>query len=139
MTTSSAFLISSFTFTLGGNVHIAGSFVKEEDVKSRLHETAYLNPELTLHYENKRHGEEEKCDFHEPEGILAYVRELNTLKNSVEDYENLKSEFDDVYAYLEMGYETNDASIIPDVQEALQIFTSHYETLHLKTSLGSSA
>ena len=64
-----------------------------------------------------------------------YVRELNTLKNSVEDYENLKSEFDDVYAYLEMGYETNDASIIPDVQEALQIFTSHYETLHLKTLL----
>ena len=33
---------------------------KAEWLKSRLHETAYLNPQMTIYYENKRAGEEEK-------------------------------------------------------------------------------
>lgn len=56
---------------------------KEEWLKSRLHETAYLNPELTLHYENKREGEEEQVVFHEPDGIIAYVKELNKQKTTI--------------------------------------------------------
>jgi len=56
---------------------------KEEWLKSRLHETAYLNPELTLHYENKREGEEEQLVFHEPDGIIAYVKELNKQKTTI--------------------------------------------------------
>ena len=58
---------------------------KAEWLKSRLHETAYLNPNLTLYYENKRPGEGEKVAFHEPEGIVAYVRELNSGKTPVHD------------------------------------------------------
>ena len=58
---------------------------KAEWIKSRLHETAYLNPGLTLHYENKRPGEEEAKTFAEPEGIVAYVRELNAGKTPVHD------------------------------------------------------
>ena len=41
---------------------------KAEWLKSRLHETAYLNPMLTICYENKRPGENEKITYHEPEG-----------------------------------------------------------------------
>ncbi len=50
---------------------------KAEAVKSRLHETAYLNPGLTIYYEDKRTGEEDSEVFHEPDGIKAYVRSLN--------------------------------------------------------------
>ena len=54
-------------------------------LKSRLHETAYLNPKLTIHYENKRKGEEEKEDYREPEGIVAYVKELNAGKEAIHE------------------------------------------------------
>ncbi len=53
---------------------------KGEEVKSRLHETAYLNPRLTIFYEDKRGDETEQITFHETEGIQGFVRALN--KNS---------------------------------------------------------
>ncbi len=58
---------------------------KEDDIKSRLHETAYLNPELTILYEDKRPGTEEICTFHEPDGIVGFVRELNKGHEAVTD------------------------------------------------------
>lgn len=58
---------------------------KAEWLKSRLHETAYLNPELRITYINKRQGEEETVVYHEPDGITAYVRELNAGKEAVHD------------------------------------------------------
>ena len=58
---------------------------KAEWLKSRLHETAYLNPALVIHYENRRPGEEEQVDYHEPEGLVAYVRELNSGKEAVHE------------------------------------------------------
>lgn len=58
---------------------------KAEWLKNRLHETAYLNPELRITYVNKRQGEEETVVYHEPDGIIAYVRELNDGKEAVHD------------------------------------------------------
>ncbi len=58
---------------------------KADWLKSRLHETAYLNPRLSIHYENKRAGEAEKITYSEPEGILAYVKELNSTKSPVHE------------------------------------------------------
>lgn len=53
------------------------------EVKSRLHETAYLNPQLTIHFEDRREGKGETVDFHEPEGILGFIRDLNKNKEAV--------------------------------------------------------
>ncbi len=53
---------------------------KADWLKSRLHETAYLNPNLMIFYANKRSGESEQITYHEPEGIVSYVKELNTGK-----------------------------------------------------------
>ena len=50
---------------------------KEEDVKNRLKETAYLNPKLTIIYEDKRGDETEHIEYHEPEGIIGFVKDLN--------------------------------------------------------------
>ncbi|MDO4268215.1 MAG: DNA gyrase subunit B [Eubacteriales bacterium] len=67
---------------------------KADWLKSRLHETAYLNPGLTIYYANKRSGEEEEITYHEPEGIVAYVKELNNGKTAVCDPIYFKSEMD---------------------------------------------
>ena len=58
---------------------------KADWLKSRLHETAYLNPNLMIFYANKRSGEPEQITYHEPEGIVSYVKELNTGKTAVHD------------------------------------------------------
>lgn len=61
------------------------TYFKEDSIKSRLHETAYLNPELTIIFENKRFSEEEVITYHEAEGIAAYVKDLNKGKEAVHD------------------------------------------------------
>ena len=58
---------------------------KAEWLRSRLHETAYLNPGLTIVYKNEMSGEEEEHVFHEPDGIIAYVKELNAGKEAVHE------------------------------------------------------
>lgn len=69
---------------------------KAEWLKSRLHETAYLNPKLTIIYENKRTGEEETVTYSEPDGIVAYVKELNHGKSVIHDPIYFKSEIDHI-------------------------------------------
>ena len=52
----------------------------EDEVMSRMHETAYLNPKLRIHFEDRRKDEPLIEDYHEPDGIIGFVKELN--KNS---------------------------------------------------------
>jgi DNA gyrase subunit B len=58
---------------------------KSEEVKSRLHETAYLNPKLTIIFEDKRPESIEKIVYSEPEGIIGFVKDLNKNKEAVHD------------------------------------------------------
>ncbi|MCQ2512492.1 MAG: DNA gyrase subunit B [Lachnospiraceae bacterium] len=59
------------------------TYFKADAIKSRLHETAYLNPELSIVFKNDRFNEVEEVIFSEPKGIVAYVEELNTGKEAV--------------------------------------------------------
>mgnify|MGYP003291980822 CR=1 FL=1 len=70
-----------------------------------------------------------------PEKSQNYMKELKNLKDSINEYEELKREYEDVETLLEMGYEMQDASLIPEVEEALELFVTHYERLHLETLL----
>lgn len=65
---------------------------KEDDVKSRMHETAYLNPQLTIIYEDKRGEELEHIEYHEPEGIIGFVRDLNKNIETIHDVIYFKGE-----------------------------------------------
>ena len=56
---------------------------KEEDIKSRLHETAYLNPTLTIHYCDKRVVPHDKEEFHEPDGIIGFIKDLDRNKENI--------------------------------------------------------
>ena len=61
------------------------TYFKAEDIKSRLHETAYLNPELHIHFEDLRQEMPDIKDFHEPEGIVGFVKQMNKAKETVHD------------------------------------------------------
>lgn len=65
---------------------------KEDDVKSRLHETAYLNPALTIIYEDKRGAEVEHIEYHEPEGIVGFIKDMNKSRESIHDVIYFKGE-----------------------------------------------
>ena len=58
---------------------------KEDEVKSRLHETAYLNPKLTIVYEDRRGEETEHIVFHEEDGIVGFVKDLNRNLETIHD------------------------------------------------------
>lgn len=58
---------------------------RAEEVKSRLHETAYLNPELTIVFDDKRPDSQEHIEHHEPDGILGFIRDLNQKKEVLHD------------------------------------------------------
>ncbi len=69
---------------------------KGDDVKSRMHETAYLNPNLTIIYEDLRDGQSEHVEFHEPEGIVGFVRDLNKNLETIHDVIYFKGESDGI-------------------------------------------
>ena len=71
-------------------------YFKADAIKSRLHETAYLNPNLTIIFINKRVGEEEEVTFHEENGIKAFISDMNKEKEKVTDIIYFKKEQDGI-------------------------------------------
>ena len=69
---------------------------KEDDIKSRLHETAYLNPALTIHFEDCRGTEPEILDYHEPEGIVGFIKDMNKSCEAVTDVISFQGESDGI-------------------------------------------
>ena len=58
---------------------------RAEEIKSRMHETAYLNPSLTIVFEDKRGAEPEAVTYHEPDGILGFIKDLNKNKETLHE------------------------------------------------------
>ena len=79
-------------------------YFKADAIKSRLHETAYLNPELTIVFENKRVGEEETVTFHEADGIKAFISDMNKDKEKVTDIIYFKKESDGIEVEVAFQY-----------------------------------
>ena len=69
---------------------------KAEEVKNRLHETAYLNPALTICFEDRRGSETESITYHEPEGIVGFVKSINRNKDTVHEVIYVKGESDGI-------------------------------------------
>ena len=77
---------------------------KAEDVKSRLHETAYLNPNLTIIFQDLRGAEPEKIEYHEPEGIIGFVKALNKGQEGIHDVVYYKGEAEGVEVEVAFQY-----------------------------------
>ena len=80
------------------------TYFKEEDVKSRMHETAYLNPNLTIIYEDRRKDEVEHIEYHEPDGIIGFVKDLNKNIDTVHDVIYFKGENDGITVEAAVQY-----------------------------------
>ena len=63
------------------------------------------------------------------------MKELNILKEEKQKYESLEQQYEDIETLLEMGYEENDESLIPEIQEELDQFTEAFESMRIKTLL----
>ena len=78
---------------------------------------------------------EEPGFWDDPEKSTRMVREAKNLKDDVETYRELEQEYDDIQVMIQMGYEENDPSVIPDIQEMLDHFTKTLEDMRLKLLL----
>ncbi len=86
---------TSVTFLPDGDI-FEKTYFKADAIKSRLHETAYLNPDLKIKFVNNRFAEEEIVEFHEPEGIKAYVKDINEGKEAVHNVVYYKRSIDGI-------------------------------------------
>lgn len=77
---------------------------RAEEIKSRMHETAYLNPSLTIVFEDKRGSEPEVITYHEPDGILGFIKDLNQHKEILHDPIYFKGESDGISVEVALQY-----------------------------------
>ena len=77
---------------------------KEDEVKSRLHETAYLNPALHIIFEDRRGAEPEIVNFHEPEGIIGFIKDMNANKETIHDVIYYSGEVDNIGVEVAFQY-----------------------------------
>ena len=61
-----------------------------------MHETAYLNPNLTINFVDERKDTPDVVEFHEPDGIIGFVRELNQNKEVINEPVYFKGEADGI-------------------------------------------
>ncbi len=77
---------------------------RAEEIKSRMHETAYLNPLLTIVFEDKRGAEPEAVTYHEPDGILGFIKDLNKNKETLHEPIYFKGEAEGIEVEAALQY-----------------------------------
>lgn len=80
------------------------TWFKEEEVKSRLHETAYLNPGLTIIFEDNRRPIKEYVVFHEPDGLIGFLYDMNRSKECIHEPIYFKSEAEGITVECAIQY-----------------------------------
>ena len=78
---------------------------REEEIKSRLHETAYLNPELTIYFTDKRKDPQEEITYHEPDGLIGFIKDLNSKSEPIHDPVYFKGEAEGIEVEAVFQYE----------------------------------
>ena len=78
---------------------------------------------------------EEPGFWDEPEQSTRMVRESKNLKDEVDTYRALEQQYEDIQVMIQMGYEENDASLIPEIQQMLDDFAKTLEEMRLKLLL----
>ena len=78
----------------------------------------------------------EEPDFWDrPEEAQELMKQLSSMKDDRDTYQRLVSAKEDMETLIEMGYEENDASVIPEIQEMLDTFKEDFEAIRIKTLL----
>ncbi len=71
----------------------------------------------------------------DPDKSNAKMKELKNMKDTVGEYNKLATQFDDILTLIEMGYEENDESMIPEIRGELDEFIEEFEELRIGTLL----
>ena len=71
----------------------------------------------------------------EPEQSTRMVRESKNLKDEVDTYRALEQQYEDIQVMIQMGYEENDSSLIPEIEEMLEQFKETLENMRMKLLL----
>lgn len=71
----------------------------------------------------------------DPEKSSNYLKVLKSLKASLEDYEKLSRGKEDAETFIEMAYEENDESMIPEISQLIDEFEELFEKLRIETLL----
>ncbi|MBQ6384987.1 MAG: DNA gyrase subunit B [Lachnospiraceae bacterium] len=74
------------------------------EVRSRLHETAYLNPALTIYFRDLRGDEVREETYHEPEGLVGFVREISRNEEPVTDPVFIEGEDEGIQVQIAFRY-----------------------------------
>ncbi len=70
-----------------------------------------------------------------PEKSQESMRTLKYLKDDLETYRKLKDQYEEIELLIEMGYEENDETVIPEIQEMLESFEATFEDIRIRTLL----
>ena len=63
------------------------------------------------------------------------MKELKSMKDDVETYRNLSTQMEDIQTLIEMGYEENDESLIPEIGQMIEDFRTSLDNIRIKTLL----
>ncbi len=78
----------------------------------------------------------EEPDFWDnPEKSNGYMKELKGLKADIEDFRKLEKDKADAEEFIEMAYEENDESLIPEIGQLVDNFEALFEKLQMETLL----
>lgn len=70
-----------------------------------------------------------------PDYSQKVMKELKGLKDVIDTYSKLVTQYEDIETLIEMGYEENDAAIIPDIEDSFEEFKNEFEELRVSTLL----
>ena len=71
----------------------------------------------------------------DPERSNQKMKELKNLKDTVGECDKLSTQYDDILTLIDMGYEENDESLIPEIRGELDEFIREFDELRISTLL----
>ena len=71
----------------------------------------------------------------DPERSNQKMKELKNLKDTVGECDKLSTQYDDILTLIDMGYEENDESLIPEIRGELDEFIREFDELRIGTLL----
>lgn len=71
----------------------------------------------------------------DPERSNQKMKELKNLKDTVGECDMLSTQYDDILTLIDMGYEENDESLIPEIRGELDEFIREFDELRIGTLL----
>ena len=78
---------------------------------------------------------EEPSFWDNPEQSQQVMKDLKSLKDSIEVMDKLETGYEDIGVLIEMAYEENDAEMIPEIEAELSAFVERYDTIRIQTLL----